>query len=104
MTGYAGMRGKEKYVQPPRGWVRKGLNVLKKYDNGNDGWLSTDDNSWPVAYHGFRNCPDFAIPKAIKGGLRPGYVNACTGGKPAIYCSPSFDFVLRNYSTTIENK
>ena len=97
MTGYKGKRGGETYVQPPIGWTRKGLNVSKKYDNGNDDWLSTGDSAWPVVYHGFRHCPDFAIPKVIKGGLRPGFINAYTG-VPAIYCSPIFDFVLRNYS------
>ena len=27
MTGYVGTRGGEKYVQPPKGWSRKGLKV-----------------------------------------------------------------------------
>ena len=40
------------------------MNVSNKYDNGNDDWLSTDDNAWPVAYHGL-SIPDFAIPKLI---------------------------------------
>jgi hypothetical protein len=44
---------------------------------------------------------DFAIPKIIKGGLRPGYKNAYTD-EPAIYCSPNFEFVLRDYSRPIE--
>ena len=104
MTGYVGTRGGEKYVQPPIGWARKGLNVTKKYDNENDEWLSTGNSAWPVAYHGFRHCPDFAIPKVIKGGLRPGFINIPTKDVPAIYCSPSFDFVLTNYSEPIETK
>jgi hypothetical protein len=74
------------------------LNVSKKYDNENDDWLSTDDNAWPVAYHGFRHFPDFSIPKVIKEGLRPGFVNMFTGRYPAIYCGPNFDFILKNYS------
>ena len=56
------------------------MKVSGKYDNGNDDWLSTDDNGWPVAYHGFRHFPGFAIPKVIKEGLRPGFVNMYTGG------------------------
>ena len=100
MTGYVGTRGKEKYVQPPRGWKRKGLNVIKKFDNGDETWLETNDNAWPVAYHGIRHFPDFAISKIIKGGLRSGHNNAYTD-KPAIYCSPSFDYVLRNFSSPI---
>ncbi len=39
MTGYVGFRGGVKYVQPPEGWIRKGLKVTGKYDNGNDDWL-----------------------------------------------------------------
>jgi hypothetical protein len=68
MTGYVGTRGGVRYEQPPFGWVRKGLNVLGKYDNGNDDWLSTGDKGWPVAYHGLRHNPDFAIPKVINEG------------------------------------
>ncbi|CAG8833798.1 21330_t:CDS:1, partial [Cetraspora pellucida] len=26
--------------------------VNGKYDNGNDKWLGTDQNAWPVSYHG----------------------------------------------------
>ena len=101
-TGYVGLRGGVKYVQPPKGWIRKGLKVSGKYDNGNDDWLSTNDKAWPVAYHGFRHCPDFAIPKVIKGGLRPGFINLKTKNVPAIYCSPSFEYVLKYYSLPIE--
>ena len=54
-----------------------------------------DDKGWPVAYHGLCKNSSFAIPKVIKGGLRPGYNNYYTNEVPAIYCSPNFDFVLR---------
>nr|CAG8601134.1 14974_t:CDS:2 [Entrophospora candida]CAG8615286.1 13789_t:CDS:2 [Entrophospora candida] len=44
----------------PYGWKRIGLNVLDKYDNGNNEWIGFDDNrirkhntnEWPVSYHG----------------------------------------------------
>ena len=65
------------------------MNVSNKYDNGNDDWLSNNDNAWPVAYHGL-SIPDFAIPKIIKGGLRLGFSNPFTMNIPAIYCSPNF--------------
>ena len=77
MNGDVDLRGGEVYVQPPRGWTRKGLMVTSIFDNGNDHWLSMDEKtSWPVAYHGFKNF-DFVLPKVIKGnyeggGLRPG--------------------------------
>ena len=35
-------RGGELYVKPPTGWIRKGLSVSKRFDNGNDQWLSAD--------------------------------------------------------------
>ena len=50
--------GKEKrggfdYI-PPHGWIGIGLNVLGKYDRGNDDWLTDNysDDGWAVAYHG----------------------------------------------------
>ena len=46
-------RGGEIYI-PPKGWIRYGLNVLGKYDDGNDDWLSYDHRpgEWCIAYHG----------------------------------------------------
>ena len=46
-------RGGGSYL-PPIGWIRYGLNVLGKYDNGNDNWLSHNNikGEWCVAYHG----------------------------------------------------
>ena len=71
MEGLVLKRGGMPYIQPPKGWIRKGLKVSGVYDNGDDSWLGTDDNAWPVVYHGFRD-PDFVLGKVIKGGLRPG--------------------------------
>ena len=47
-----GKRGGFDYI-PPLGWIGIGLNVSKKYDNGNDDWLAHDGNKneWAVAYH-----------------------------------------------------
>ena len=42
MNGDVDLRGGEVYVQPPRGWTRKGLMVTSIFDNGNDHWLSMD--------------------------------------------------------------
>ncbi|CAG8534927.1 11784_t:CDS:1 [Ambispora gerdemannii] len=38
--------------QRPCGWKRIALNVTGKYDNGDDKWLGTDEDAWPVSYHG----------------------------------------------------
>ena len=48
------IRGGERYY-PPMGWIKFSLNVSKKYDEGNDEWLSSTDKSkeWCVAYCGF---------------------------------------------------
>ncbi len=64
MTGYKDKRGGEDYQQPPEGWIRKGLKVSNIFDNGDDKWLSTGGESWPVAYHGFKDC-NFVLPKVI---------------------------------------
>ncbi|CAG8719885.1 36050_t:CDS:1 [Racocetra persica] len=44
-------RGGVEYLRPC-GWRRFALKVTGKYDNGNDEWLGTDTNAWPVSYHG----------------------------------------------------
>ncbi|CAG8642622.1 3912_t:CDS:1 [Ambispora gerdemannii] len=45
------MRGGVPYKRPC-GWKRIALNVTGKYNNGDDKWLGTDEDSWPVSYHG----------------------------------------------------
>ena len=46
-------RGGRPYY-PPSGWKGYGLRVVKKYDKGNDDWLTYNGNpnEWCVAYHG----------------------------------------------------
>ena len=46
-------RGGRPY-HPPQGWKGYGLRVVKKYDKGNDNWLSYNGGpgEWCVAYHG----------------------------------------------------
>jgi len=44
-------RGKVRYRRPC-GWQRYALKVSGEYDNGDDTWLGTGDNAWPVSYHG----------------------------------------------------
>lgn len=45
------MRGYIKYKRPC-GWKRLALKVTGKYDNGDDKWLGTNKDAWPVSYHG----------------------------------------------------
>ena len=62
------IRGTEKY-DPPYGWIGIGLNVLEKYDNGSNDWLTNNSNSskWAIAYHGIssKNSSDM-IMKLLK--------------------------------------
>ena len=46
-------RGNKPY-DPPLGWRGIGLNVIDKYDNGNNIWLGNNNSpgEWCVAYHG----------------------------------------------------
>ena len=48
------IRGGIDYYQPNSNWVRVGLRVLGRYDDGNDDWLQMDGNpnEWAVGYHG----------------------------------------------------
>ena len=47
-------RGGMVYYQPNSNWIRLGLRVKGRYDNGNDDWLMMDGNprEWAVAFHG----------------------------------------------------
>ncbi|CAG8628061.1 18936_t:CDS:1 [Gigaspora margarita] len=49
--GVTFMRGLIQYKRPC-GWKRIALKVIGKYDNGENKWLGTDNNAWPVSYHG----------------------------------------------------
>ena len=46
-------RGKEIY-DPPYNWLGLGLNVLGRFDDGNDDWLEdiSDKSEWAIAYRG----------------------------------------------------
>jgi hypothetical protein len=68
----------------PAGWVRYGLDVAGKYDNG-DRWLgrSNVEGEWPVVFHGTKSCHVKDItetPLQAGSGQMYGY---------GIYCSPN---------------
>ncbi|CAG8695659.1 3809_t:CDS:1 [Acaulospora morrowiae] len=50
-NGKKHFRGGIEYRRPC-GWKRFALKVVGKYDDGDDRWLGTGHNSWPVSYHG----------------------------------------------------
>ena len=98
-------RGGRPY-NPPDGWIGFGLNVLNKYDNGNNDWLACDGRpgEWCVAYHGacVHNTSEQIkqiIKPILEQNLKPGagqayssYDDACHPGQKVgvgVYCSPN---------------
>ena len=113
------MRGGLNY-NPPIGWVGFGLNVINKYDNGNNDWLACDGRpgEWCVGYHGTgRNKSSEQVKNIIKSilinNLQPGggqgYRNDFDANNPnnkvgrGVYCSPDIN-VLEEYAGCITVK
>ena len=110
-------RGGRPY-NPPDGWIGFGLNVLNKYDNGNNDWLACDGRpgEWCVAYHGacVNNTSDQIkqiIKPILEQNLKPGSGQAYSGHDDAnhpgqkvgigVYCSPN-PTVTDGYAGIIE--
>ena len=110
-------RGGRPYT-PPDGWIGFGLNVLNKYDNGNNDWLACDGRpgEWCVAYHGAcaRSSSDQIkqiIKPILEQNLKPGGGQACQGHNDlnhpgqkvgiGVYCSPN-PTVIEGYAGIIE--
>jgi len=110
-------RGGRPY-NPPDGWIGFGLNVINKYDNGNNDWLACDGRAgeWCVAFHGacVRDSSDQIkqiIKPILEQNLRPGngqayagYDDACHPGQKVgrgVYCSPN-PSVIDGYAGRIE--
>ena len=98
-------RGGRPY-NPPDGWIGFGLNVLNKYDNGNNDWLACDGRpgEWCIAYHGacVHNTSEQIkqiIKPILENNLKPGagqaystYDDACHPGQKVgvgVYCTPN---------------
>lgn len=116
------IRGGMKYFQP-LGWKRYGLKVTKKYDNGDDDWLSMKGlkNEWAVGFHGFRNpaivgpngqlnLQNLPIHNILKDGFKPGknqaYKNEkCTKAniicEEGTYFSNHIEVSEKNYMSNI---
>ena len=98
-------RGGKLYYRP-YGWMRYGLKVLGKYDNGDNTWLGEDGirtkssaGEWPVSYHGTGIHEGCSIAQGgydLSKGVRFKY------GK-GIYCSPCID-VAAKYAQTVDHK
>ena len=59
-------RGGMPYYQPNSNWIRLGLRVKGRYDNGNDDWLTKNGNprEWAVAFHGSTEAGTRAIAQS----------------------------------------
>ena len=110
-------RGGRPY-NPPDGWIGFGLNVINKYDNGNNDWLACDGRpgEWCVAYHGacVRNTSDQIkqiIKPILQNNLKPGAGQACANNPDVnhpgqkigigVYCTPNIT-TADGYAGTIE--
>ena len=106
-------RGNKPY-NPPLGWIGIGLNVLDKYDNGDNKWIGMKNikGEWCVAYHGIgRNQISEKVKKdtgnIIKGGFKQGKNQAHQNhddqyhpGKKVgegVYCTPDVS-IAEKYS------
>ena len=70
-----GLRGGQKYI-PPIGFLGYSLNILNKYDNGDNSWIgmTNSNNEWWVAYHGAgRGQNDNQVKNVIKSIINKGF-------------------------------
>jgi hypothetical protein len=111
-------RGGKPYT-PPDGWIGFGLNVIGKYDNGNNDWLACNGRpgEWCVAYHGachgVSNSDDVKkiIKLILEENLKPGSGQAYSGYNDdnhpgqkvgvGVYCSPN-PVVIDGYAGRME--
>ena len=103
--GKGGKRGGFDY-KPPYGWIGIGLNVLDKYDSGNNDWLvhNGNKNEWAVAY---ASVSEKILGIILQHGFRAGrgqiyekkYDIYHPGNKvgQGVYCTPNPD-IMDNYS------
>ena len=107
-----------KIYNPPNGWIGFGLNVLNKYDYGNNDWLACNgrEGEWCVAYHGAcRGQNSDKVKRTIKlileSNLKPGEGQGYKNSEDAfhigrkvgigVYCSPEIK-VLDKYAGVME--
>ena len=101
-------RGNKPY-NPPLGWIGIGLNVLDKYDDGDNTWIgmSNIEGEWCVAYHGVggllndsekvKNITGLIISTTFKKGDRQAHSYCEDQYHPGknvgdgVYCTPNID-------------
>ena len=116
--GVGEKRGGRDYFPPKEGWKGFGLNVLDKYDNGNNDWIDCRGikNEWAVAYHGIGTKMGFNLEDAtrniVSSGIKAGKNQGCKdhddlnhNGKKVgegVYCSPNPD-VMEGYAKSAQS-
>ena len=107
-----------KIYKPPEGWVGYGLNVLSKYDAGNNDWLACNgrQGEWCVAYHGaargkssdeVKNIVKLILENNLKPGAGQSLKDTNDDNHPGqkigvgVYCSPNPAF-LNSYAGIME--
>ena len=108
-------RGNMEY-NPPIGWIGIGLNILDKYDNGDNTWLEMYNlkGEWCVAYHGVYGEEDMVkkrsgliIEEGFKSGNGQEHKDCKDKFHPenkvgeGIYCSPKIE-IAEEYAGTIK--
>ena len=107
-----------KVYKPPEGWGGYGLNVLNKYDDGNNDWLACNGRpgEWCIAYHGVargkssdevKNIVRLVLENNLKAGKGQSLKNKRDDNHPGqligvgVYCSPNPLF-LNSYAGTMQ--
>ncbi|CAG8465764.1 6303_t:CDS:2 [Acaulospora morrowiae] len=108
-NGKKHFRGGIEYRRPC-GWKRYALKVVGKYDNGDDRWLGTDHNSWPVSYHGTakhnaRSIADdgYLLSKGKRFAFGRGIYSTPDLNVAEMY-APEFEFEEKKYIMVFQNR
>ncbi|RIB27168.1 hypothetical protein C2G38_2137941 [Gigaspora rosea] len=99
-------RGSVQY-QKPCGWKRFALKVSGKYDNGNNRWLGTDANAWPVSYHGTNKNNSKSIAEEgflLSKGKRFAYGHGIYSISVAKLYASQFTFEGNNFLVVLQNR
>ncbi|CAG8751125.1 10290_t:CDS:2, partial [Gigaspora rosea] len=99
--------GRNDTIEKPCGWKRFALKVSGKYDNGNNRWLGTDANAWPVSYHGTNKNNSKSIAEEgflLSKGKRFAYGHGIYSISVAKLYASQFTFEGNNFLVVLQNR